>query len=593
MADLVAKGWAPEQLWRRALPEGAPIILGREAPGWSVPWDRSVSREHAELSWRDGRLRVRRLPAALNPIYFRGDEASSFTAAAGETFTIGRTKFTVEVGPSAFDSAEGHPVLQSWSVSDRELREVAYRDAPYRIDVLRGLTDLIASAIDDRELHEHLVDLILAGIRRAEAVALVQVGYDGQVRTLHARCRHGESTTFRPSRRLVREAIERLRDSVVHLWAAGVQDEGRDECFTSVGNLDWAFCTPVRGEACQGWGIYAAGRLSGLDPRHARERSEIDEEVKFAELVAAILSSIRQVQTLQRQQAVLNHFFSPEVVRLLGAADPETALAPTETNVTTLICDLRGFSRKVETSADQLRTVLERVSGALGVMTRHIFEHRGVVADFQGDSAMAFWGWPLVQPDMVASACLAALAIRDEFETFASQPGHPLADFRAGIGVASGRAVAGRIGTTDQSKITAFGPVVNLASRLEGLTKVLRVPILLDESTARVVRASVPPEVARCRRLAVVRPYGLEQAVAVSELLPPAAQCPLLTDDHLRAYEEALDAFLAGDWATAYERLHQVPPRDLGKDFILGQIIQHDHAPPTGWNGVVSIARKD
>ena len=70
-----------------------------------------------------------------------------------------------------------------------------------------------------------------------------------------------------------------------------------------------------------------------------------------------------------------------------------------------------------------------------------------------------------------------------------------LSGFRMGIGIATGRAVAGKIGTVDQVKVTVFGPVVNLASRLESMTKVLCVPILLDETTARPCRGELPTDV--------------------------------------------------------------------------------------------------
>ena len=117
-------------------------------------------------------------------------------------------------------------------------------------------------------------------------------------------------------------------------------------------------------------------------------------------------------------------------------------------------------------------------------------------------------------------------------------------------------------------------------------------PILLDEATARLVARELPCEVARCRRLALVKPYGLETPVMVSELLPPAIQCPLLSDEHLTHYEAALDAFLKGDWMVAYEQLHQVPPQDHGKDLLLGFILQHNHTPPPGWNGVIPLESK-
>jgi class 3 adenylate cyclase len=61
---------------------------------------------------------------------------------------------------------------------------------------------------------------------------------------------------------------------------------------------------------------------------------------------------------------------------------------------------------------------------------------------------------------------------------------HPLAGFQMGVGIATGRAIACKIGTADQVKLTVFGPIVNLASRLEGMTKILHAPILVDETTA-------------------------------------------------------------------------------------------------------------
>ena len=220
MAELVAEGQEPEQRWKRTLPEGDPFVLGRESQGWDVPWERALSRQHAELTWRNGRLHVRQLPAARNPIFHRGDEAKTFALGPGESFVIGRTRFTLEAEGTA-DSPDSRPLFQSWAVSSPELQRIPYRDAPHRIEVLRGLTDVIASAADDNELFAHLVSLLLAGIRRADAIALVAADVDvhetAAVRVLDAECRLPGAGEFRPSQRLVREAVLRLRDSVVHV----------------------------------------------------------------------------------------------------------------------------------------------------------------------------------------------------------------------------------------------------------------------------------------------------------------------------------------------------------------------------------------
>ncbi len=361
------------------------------------------------------------------------------------------------------------------------------------------------------------------------------------------------------------------------------------------------FASPVPGHACPGWALYAAGHLTreqGAEPRLSGgpddrvDSGDLREDLRFTELVASTISALRQVQLLERQQTTLGQFFAPAVLQAITHQQADIVLAPRETEVSVLFCDLRGFSMRSERSADNLLGLLERVSEALGVMTHQILEQGGVFGDFQGDAAMGFWGWPLGQDDKVARACLAALAIRREFETAAREPDHPLSDFRMGIGLATGKAVAGRIGTTDQSKVTVFGPLVNRASRLEGMTKILHTPILLDEATALMVRRQVPVTVARCRRIAIVKPYGMTQPIEISELLPPADEYPELSDENLHDYEQALEEFLAGRWGEALELLHRVPAKDRVKDFLTVYIVEHNRTPPPDFKGVIPLSSK-
>ncbi|HEV3024993.1 MAG TPA: adenylate/guanylate cyclase domain-containing protein, partial [Pirellulales bacterium] len=350
----------------------------------------------------------------------------------------------------------------------------------------------------------------------------------------------------------------------------------------------------VGGKACQGWGLYVAGRFSDdrSTPAEVSDPNDLRDDLKFTELAATTLAALRDVRILERQRAGLSQFFAPIVLEALQSVDPEMVLAPRETEVSVLFCDLRGFSRHSERSAEDLLGLLNRVSQALGVTTHQIREHGGVLGDFHGDAAMGFWGWPLAQSDAAVRACLAALAIREEFAETAQRVDDPLADFRVGIGIATGRAVAGKIGTIDQVKVTVFGPVVNLASRLEGMTKILHAPILIDERTASVVRGELAPDTARLRRVAVVKPYGLEAKLEVTELLPPASRYPVLTDQNITDYEKALDELLAGRWSRAFERLHRVPAEDRVKDFLTVFIAQHNRTPPDNWTGVIPLTSK-
>lgn len=589
MAELIAQGPESHQRWRRALRPNEPFILGREAGLWSTPWDQHISRRHASLCWADGQLRIEQLPEARNPIFLGGREVNSCALKPGENFIIGNTTFTVASETVHWSRERTRPVEEQ-TYSSQYLRRVRFQNADQRIEVLSRLPDVISGAVNESELFIRLVNLLLAGIPRAGAVAIIAADESqGQapVRILHWDRRLATEGDFQPSQRLILEAVRR-KQSVLHVWGPG--REGVAAQFTLSANVDWAFCTPVLGEACRGWGIYVAGQS---EAGTGADSADLREDLKFTELVGSTLGSLRQAQMIERRQAALGAFFSPQVLEALATEDPEVVLKPRETEVSVLFCDLRGFSRQAERNAGDLLALLDRVSKALGVMTHHILEQGGVFGDFQGDAAMGFWGWPISQPDAIQRACLAALMIRSEFEAAAQQPDHPLADFRMGIGLATGRAVAGRIGTIDQVKVTVFGPVVNLASRLEGMTKILQTPILLDAATSRAVRQQVPNELARCRRLAVVKPYGMNAPVEISELLPPAKDYPQLTDEHIQSYEAALDAFLAGDWSEAVELLHRVPARDRVKDFLTIFIAQHNRTPPAGWNGVIPLSSKD
>lgn len=596
MVELIAKGEKEGQVWRHRLPESQTIILGRASDPWNIPWEEWLSRQHAELTWENQCLTVQRLPGAKNPIYYRGQKADTFTVKPDETFVIGSTILSVEVAAEgSVSTGDSRQVLHAFSISPENLRKVPFRDAPHRLDVLGHLAKVIESAPNETELLEQAVNLLLDGIRKADVACIIEIDEadsKSAVRVLSSVHRTVDSS-FQPSTRLARKAILFEQQSIVHVWT--IEQDDKAQMFTLKGNFDWSFCTPLHGPAGKGLAIYVAGRLQGASPDSALapwSSNDLSEDVKFAELVAAILSALRQNSYLQHRQGILGHFFSPSVLRIVSASDPETALKPRDSEVTVLFCDLRGFSRKVELEAEHLTEILERVSMALGVMTKCIHRHGGVVADFLGDCAMAFWGWPLSHDDDIQQACMAALDIQSEFQEFSADPGHPLAGFRAGVGLATGHAVAGQIGSKDQAKVTVFGPVVNLASRMEGLTKILRVPILVDETTAKYVKTKMPGTVARSRRLARIRPYGLIGELDVSELMHPMSSDEVLTDKHLEQYEEALTAFLNSDWTSAYELLHTIPPQDLGKDLLISYILQHNHNPPANWDGVISMQSK-
>ncbi len=600
MPDLIAQGPSNRDRWRRELPDptkGVEIVIGRTDADWNVPWDSMISRSHVRLlNMTDGRVRVRCMASARNPVFHRGGKVSEFVLVPGEHFVIGGTTFTLANRPGASDSP-GIGDVTEHAYDHAALRRRRFRDAGARIEMLSHLPDLILGCGSDEELLVRVASVLLQATPAASAVAITTAdpaapSVDGEVDTAARAIRILHYDSRLPGRdgppvsaRLVRTATER-RESVLHLWSAGRSDGA----YTASEDVDWAFCVPLRSEACPGWALYVTGQLvtdaaADLGRSLQAAPDDLEDDVKFAELVGTTIANLRQTLRLERRQSEMRHFFAPVVMDALAGRETDEVLAPREADLSVIFCDLRGFTRRSEQEAEHLLELLASVSDALGIMTRHILDTGGVIGDFHGDAAMGFWGWPLDQDQTAGRAALAASRIRAANREGAN------AGFRCGIGIATGRAVAGRIGTIDQVKVTAFGPVVNLASRLEGLTKAFGVEVIVDEATADSIRRDETVDF-RIRRLARVRPSGLESNLDIYELLsPPRKSEPGLTDQQIVEYEASLDALIRGDWEEAYRRLHALPAWDRPKDVLLSTILRYNRIPPENWSGVIDLPK--
>ncbi len=546
MPDLIAQGPGPGDRWRRELPDAtsaSQVSLGRRASDWNVPWDKLISRNHIRMiPMPDERIEIIGSPTARNPIFHHGQRTRRFTLVVGDHFVIGKTTFTLVNRPGVMDSPDDlSPELAGDAIVNHDhrsievlqhsydpvaLRRKNFTDAASRIDMLSRLPDLIIGSATDQELLVRVTNVMLQAIPNASAVAVVQVvqsDESAKVELLHYDSRTGSIDEPSVSARLVRDAT-RKRESVLNLWSPKHPSHSRSvDAFTANESVDWAFCVPLSSDGCPGWAMYVSG---GLQADHDNESSAMDleqtfkaapndlqDDVKFTELVGTTLSNLRQSRMLHRRQTQMRHFFAPVVLDALADQNLDEVLVPREVNLSVLFCDLRGFSRRSEQDSADLLGLLAHVSEALGVMTRHIMEGQGVIGDFHGDAAMGFWGWPLEQPDAALRAVEAASKIRTDFRVHADKLG-----FRCGIGVATGRAVAGQIGTVDQVKVTAFGPVVNLASRLEGMTKTMGAEVIVDEATAAAIAQAADPRF-RTRSLGTVQPSGFGSEFEVAELL--------------------------------------------------------------------------
>lgn len=586
MIELIAIGPRPQDLWRERLEPETTCVLGRtDDSDLSAVWEAHLSKRHVSLYAQADSLTLTLLSGARNPVLVQGETTTERRLRPGELFVIGETAFHVTLSEES-GSSSMEPPNEEMTFDRQELQKLSFPEPAKRIEVLTRLPELIWDARTDEDLHHRLSNLLLAGVEHAEAVAIVELQEDRSVTVLHWDRRQETAGPVRPSTRLVAEALTEPHRSVLHTWDS--ETSGLD--YTVVGEFNWSYCTPIRDVPDESRGLYVAGRSQASTSHDDRVLLQAD--VKYTELIAEMVAAIRRVNKLERQRAAFQQFFAPPLLAALGDDLDTSLLDPRECDVTVMFCDLKGFSRFAETSADDLIGLLERVSRVLGIITDQIHQHGGVTGDFQGDAVLGFWGWPFSGTDSTLDAARAALGIRRTLLHAARTSDDPLTTFPLGIGLAHGRAVAGKIGTAEQVKVTVFGPVVNLASRLEGMTRQLNVPILMDESTAQRVAEGLPPAEARQRQLVRVQPYGLDTPHLVSELLPPLHEWPELTDAHIEQFENGVGHFTRGDWDDAYRCLHAMPAADRAQDFLTMMITQHNRVAPEDWDGVVRLPGK-
>lgn len=566
------------------LVSGDTYILGRgDDVNLRAEWDERISRRHVELLADANGVTMRKLAETSNPVFVDGAVVSVATLASGDAFVIGSSRF--EVQQVTQSDSPGRQPIQQLTIDRQQLQRVRYDDAAKRIEVLTSLPAVIRESGVERDLHIRLASLLLAGVQNADGVAIVGISDSQRPRVFHQEQRFDTGLLMQPSVRLISDAMEQ-QTTILHIWD---NTEPNTEQYTQVAGFGWAFCTPfpdITGDRA----LYITGRSLPEDTNSGERRLHAD--IKFAEFIADIVGSLQRQRRLERQQAGLRQFFSPPILEALGRDLDTSILEPRECDVTVLFCDLRGFSHRAEEESDNLTGLLERVSLALEVMTSQILRFGGVTGDFQGDAALGFWGWPIASNEAPLNACRAALAIREEFAKAQADPDHPLKDFETSIGIAHGRAVAGKIGTREQVKVTVFGPVVNLASRLESMTRELHVSVLIDEFLDKQIREKLPKDEGRVRRLLQVLPYGMDRTLLVSELVPAETRCPSLTDQHLADFEKGVALFIAGQWSEAWKFLHRMPAEDRAQDYLSMLITQHDRKSPADWDGIVRMKKK-
>lgn len=274
-------------------------------------------------------------------------------------------------------------------------------------------------------------------------------------------------------------------------------------------------------------------------------------------------------------------YLHPTVIDQLLAHPERLRLGGERREVTVFFSDLQGFSGLSEQLEPEALTAL--LNEYLTAMTDIVLDHGGTIDKYVGDAIVAFWNAPLDQPDHAARAVSAALACQARLDELRPQlcarAGHEL---HMRIGINTGLAVVGNMGSQRRFDYTVLGDSVNLASRLEGVNKEFGTRILVAEST----RIQLDTALA-LREIACVGVVGRNEPVRIFE--PLAADSGML--ETREAFAAALACCQAGEFATAaamFAALSDDPAasRHAARCRTLAA------APPAGWDGVWRLHSK-
>ncbi|MBV9929463.1 MAG: adenylate/guanylate cyclase domain-containing protein [Alphaproteobacteria bacterium] len=314
-------------------------------------------------------------------------------------------------------------------------------------------------------------------------------------------------------------------------------------------------------------------------------------------LVATVFTYLREEKQRRYIHGAFDRYLSPELVRRITDDPSRLELGGEVRDMTVLFCDIRGFSHISEGLGPQ--EIIGFLVAFLTPMTDILLARRATIDKYIGDAILAFWNAPLDDPDQHAHAARGALDMVARLEALnAEMPGRGDVAWpgtvEIGIGLNAGPCCVGNMGSAQRLSYSLIGDTVNLASRLEGLTKQYGVRIALGEALAAKLPGFALVELDRVRVVGRERPetvyalIGDETVADVPEFRSFAgAHAALLAAYRARSWDEAERQAAAIEGAAARYGLAKLYARY--RALIEGF---RTDPPPAGWDGVAQLKEK-
>ena len=300
-----------------------------------------------------------------------------------------------------------------------------------------------------------------------------------------------------------------------------------------------------------------------------------------------IIGFIVQWRSSRQMQDTFGQYVPPELAKRMGKE--KITMEGESRTISVLFSDVRNFTSISEQY--QPKDLAQLMNRMLTALSAAIHKHGGTVDKYIGDAVMAFWNAPLDDPEHARNATLGALDMQDAMRRLSDQlVAEGRAPMRLGVGICTGEASVGNMGSELRMAYTAMGDTVNLSSRLEGLTKKYGAGILVSESVQKACKTDIA-----FRWVDDVRVKGRERPVRIFE---PLGEATMIQPEILRAVEEfhQMRSFYGkGDFSGAKASLDKfldAIPDDPVAAVYLRRLESLISNPPSEWDGVTKFEEK-
>jgi adenylate cyclase len=289
----------------------------------------------------------------------------------------------------------------------------------------------------------------------------------------------------------------------------------------------------------------------------------------------------------RRLRHAFAHYLSDDVIHKLLDEPGALSLGGERRELTALFSDIRGFTNISEhISPEELTSLLNEY---FTPMTRAVLSQGGLLDKYIGDALMAIFGAPLADPQHASHALASVLEMHAELKILQSEFSAKGVAIDIGVGVNTGEMVVGNMGSKERFDYTVVGDAVNLASRLEGITKTYGVFCLVGQGTRKMAGQQFA-----FREIDWVQVKGKSEVVSIYELLSgPGGSLAAYQD--LPQFDAALQAYRQGDFKTAREGFQsflKVNPDDQVTKVFVQRLADLGDQPPADWNPVVTYQTK-